>query len=92
MANEIFDMVRNVPRPADLAEMHARHTTGNWDRAVRASDVLRHYYSPFSLWADMYADPAERDPPDPMLDAMAEAGNVYEAKTVEESYGIPQKV
>ena len=92
MANDTFDMVRNAPRPADLAEMYARHTTGDWDRAVKASDVLKHCYSPFSLWADMHADPAEKDPPDPMLDAMAETGNVYEAKTVEESYGTPQKI
>ena len=45
MANEIFDMVRNVPQPTDLAEMYTRHTTGNWDRAVKANDVLRDCYS-----------------------------------------------
>ncbi len=58
MADDIFDMVRNASQPADLAKMYARHTTGNWYRAVKASDVLKHYYSPFSLWADMHADPA----------------------------------
>ena len=64
----------------------AKCTEPSPDLPVNASDILRYAQSPFSLYCDIYADEASKDPPVPIVDMTAKRAHAHKEKILKETY------